>query len=182
MNKRILKTAVAVGALAAVICFIYLLVLAGFGENPFGKHKYMTIGFYGIFFAVAMWWYRDKLNNYVLRGRQALILGLLMNVISTIFYVGLIYFYLANTTSGAKVVEQYKAESLVKLDEMKRVYSKELSQEEYEQTKENINNFNPPSLAVQQVSFYHGSGVFLTFVFMLIFKHNPEGARPKKKD
>ena len=182
MNKRILKTAVAVGALAAIACFIYILVLSSVVDNPFGRYKYMTLGISGIFFALAMWYYRDKLNNYELRGRQALILGLLMNVISTALYISMMYSFLAYTSSGAKVVERYKTESFAKLEEMRAAYAEQLSEEEYQQTLDNIQNFNAPSLAVQQINFYHGSGVFLTFVFMLIFKHNPYAGVPKEKD
>lgn len=181
MNKRILKTAVAVGALAAIACFIYLVLLSTFDQNPFGKHKYMAIGIYGMFFALAMWWYRDKLNNYELRGRQALILGLLMNVISTAIYVSLIYSYLSYSSGGEKAIAKYKSESIELLGKMKEA-REDLSPEEYQSTLTNIQNFNAPSLAIQQVSFYHGFGVFLTFVFMLIFKHNPYGGVPQKEE
>lgn len=182
MNKRIFKTAVSIGALAAVVCFIYIIVLSSIVDNPFGRYKYMSLGIYGIFFAVAMWFYRDKLNNYELRGRQGIILGLVMNVISTAIYVSLLYSFLAYTTSGNKVVERFKTESLAKLTEMKTAYPDKLSDEEYQQTLDNIQHFNAPSLAVQQVNFYHGSGVFLTFVFLLIFKHNPNAGAPQKED
>lgn len=184
MNKRLLKTAVGVGALAAIACFIYLIVLHSIGQNPFGRHKYMAIGIYGVFFAVAMWWYRDKMNNYVLRGREGLILGLLMNVISTAIYVSLIYSFLSYTSAGTKVMTRYKAESMELLGKMKEA-NETLTSDEYQQTVENIQNFNPPSLAIQQVSFYHGFGVFLTFLFMFIFKHNPNptatGSKGSKK-
>ena len=170
MNKRLLKTAASVGLLAAIVCFLYLVILNAFGNNPFGQHKYMTIGIYGIFFALAMWWYRDKLNNYELRGRQGIILGLLMNVISTALYVSFIYLFLAYTDAGADAIKKYKEESLVLLENMKKD-REDMTEDDYQTTLNNIENFNAPSLAVQQVSFYHGFGVFLTFLFLLIFKH-----------
>lgn len=177
MNKRILKVALAVGLAAAVTCLLYLVIINNLGENPFGKRKYMAIGIYGVFFAIAMFWYRDKHNNNELGFRQGLMLGLLMNVIATALFVAMTYSYLSSTEGGEQAIEKYKAESIVLLDAMKKNRD-DLSDEDYQTTLTNIKGFNAPSLALQQVSFYHGFGVFLTFLFIFIFK-TPTSSPPK---
>lgn len=183
MNKRILKVAVSVGVSAAITCFIYLVLLNTLGENPFGKRKYMAIGIYGVFFAGAMWWYRDKLNKLILGFREGLILGLLMNVLSTAFYVALVYSYLSYTDGGKVAIDRFKSESEVLLSEMKS-HRDDLSEEDYQTTLQNIRNFNAPSLALQQINFYHGFGVFHAFLFVFIFKTHMRlpNSGPKFKD
>ncbi len=171
MRESLLKVALLAGVLAAAACAVYFFLLDSLSLNPFGKHKYIYIGIYALFFAGAFKIFRDKYNNRLLRVHQAIILGFLLNIIAASFLGLFTYLYLSFSGKEGNTYQAYVRDSLSLLERTKEDFTAHYSQQQYEQIVNEIRNLSMEDLSLDQAIGMFLIGFVLTFLFMLIFKN-----------
>ncbi len=171
MNKTLLRTAAVCGLLAGMTCFAYLLGLHAGGLNPFGRYKYLYMAIYAVFFIAGMKYFRDRNQGYM-SGQQALAIGLVLNFVASLVYATNIYVFLSYTDAGKTALQRYVDESLRLMEEAREYITENLSEANYNTTYENIQRMVPPEVALDQFIGMSMLGVFLTFVFLLLFKRS----------
>ncbi|MEH0158075.1 DUF4199 domain-containing protein [Limibacter armeniacum] len=177
MNKQLFTTGIVAGILAAIACFLYILVLHGLDLNPFGRYKYMYLGLYGVFFAGGMWYYRDRQNNYKLRAQGGIVLGFTLNIVASVVYMALLYGLMQYVDSNHGIISIYKQEAITVINDVKQMMQESLTPEKFkeqfeafEQQYKAVQNITPSELALDQSMGMFMAGTFLTFLFMLIMK------------
>lgn len=186
MKNPIFKKGIVTGLAAGLTCFIYIYVLYLLGLNQFGRFKYMFIGIYAIFFVVGLWSFRQQFGG--LEWSRALGLGLLINFFGSLTYFIVLYAFMAGTPNNA--IERYESEMLL-LQKGNQEYLEHEMQKSLEldditthnKLKEELDNLNkayetfkntewtPGIMAVDQTFGFAGIGLFLAFLFSLIFKN-----------
>jgi hypothetical protein len=166
-----IRTAVVAGLAAAVGCLLYLLTLAAFDLNAFGQYKYMFYtGGYALFFIGAFKIYRDRFNGYRLRGPEGILLGFLLNLVAALLVVSSTYMWLARTESGQAAVALHKKQLFGLLELARPKMLEDFGEEAYQTTAANLEQLTPQDIAVDLGIGLSMSGLFHTFLFMLIFK------------
>ena len=183
IKNKLVRTAITYGVLAALACSFYLLVLYIFGANSFGRYKQMYFGIYAVFFMLGMQHYRDKINNLKITAQQALGLGFILNFVAVLSYGILVSTTLTfvDTENLALKRHQSQLEELLDStrktllehqDEVLEETGKTISQleKEYEENIIAIGKITNWDLTQDLLIGLIASGIFFTFLFMLIFK------------
>jgi hypothetical protein len=167
--KPLYQTALLSGLLAAFICLGYSLVLYSIEQNPFGRFKYLYIGFYGACFAMAMFYYRDRQNNGRMRAQEGILLGFIINATAAVVYGSLLLLVMESIPNN--ILQLYHNESIAILEASKEILTEQLGEGVYEETYQNVLKTTTRDLALDQAIGVSMTGFFLTFLFMLIFKN-----------
>lgn len=177
MNKALFKTGIIGGIGAAIFCFLYIFLLYQLGLNPFGRYKYLYFGFYGIFFAGTMWYFRDKQNGYRLKGIEGILIGFTLNSVSSLIYSLLVFILLKFIDSSRSILSIYKKEAIAMIDNTKEMMKERLSEDEFneqfeafQQQYDALKDLSINDLVLDQGIGMLVTGVFLTFLFMLFLK------------
>ena len=134
----------------------------------------MIGGLYAIFFIGSMWHYRAKLNGGFLGAKDGVLIGLLLNAFATTIYIGGLYLLMKFTGFGEGAMEIHISQSLAKLDEAKKAFPEQMTEDLYQQTKDTIQNWDAFSLAADQIAFFMGAGFVNTVLFSLMMSHRPQ--------
>ncbi|GAA4830791.1 DUF4199 domain-containing protein [Algivirga pacifica] len=193
MRKYLLKTAVLFGLLSALVCFLYMFTLNVLGNNPFGRYQMMYLGFYGMCIAVGMWYFRDRQNAGVLRPQVAILFGMILNTVGTVFLGLLLFVWTGVLDQEQKVIGIHREQSLELIASSERAMkeAKDSGQLEEEQFQENMIAFEDQKEAIrtmdamylsydQSIRFFI-AGMFLTFFFMLIMKSGKGDSRGRSQ-
>jgi len=174
MNQKIRQVALKSALLAGVCCILYSVSLTLLGENPFGSFKYMIAGIYALFFIGAMWHYRFKLNGGVLRGKEGVLMGLLINAFATTLYCIGIYVFLKFTGLGESAMDLHVNMNLAILEKARIATPEYMTDTVYSQTKDAIHSWDSFFLASEQIAFFMGAGFFNTILFSRMMSHKPQ--------
>ncbi|PWJ34156.1 DUF4199 domain-containing protein [Sediminitomix flava] len=181
MNKKLFGAALTTGLAIGLSCFLYVIILHLFGKHAFGQLKYLYWGIYGGLLGGGMWYFKDKLNNYVLRAQHGLLFGFITaSVSSTVF--GLALFTLLSFSSLGEDMRQVHITKLEELMEgmkpnlMKNEENEDSNiirwqnEEEYQAELAIVKDLSPKDLTIDQAGGMMMFGLFASFLFMLIFK------------
>ncbi|MDW7690547.1 DUF4199 domain-containing protein [Flammeovirgaceae bacterium SG7u.111] len=169
MNKGIVQNATITGLLSALSVFIYLLLLHLLGQNPFGQYKFMYIGIYALIFALGLRHFRDKKNHNRLSATQGLGFGFIVTAVAAIACTLMVFGFL--NSFGQSAFDLYLKESIELLVASKDFIVEQLGEDAYLTTYDNLQKLTPSELALDHFTSMSLTGVFLTFLFMLIFKN-----------
>lgn len=163
-----------VGILAGLGAIGYLLLLWAANQNPLGRYSFMSLPVHGIFFCVALLIFRDKFNAHRLKLIDAFKLGFFLNIFATlIFYLGMSFLF-SHTEMGTEIMAFHKGELLQILDTSREMDAERMTEEVYKETKANIHGLEAATEVSSKALFFHLSGLFLTLIMGLIFRHDPK--------
>jgi gas vesicle protein len=173
--KKMLMTAVIGGVIGALIISTYFMLLHFAGQNPFGRFKYLYFGFYALSFAGAMWFFREKQNNSVMRGHEGILIGLVHNIAGAVTFA-LLFGLLLQTSEGEKIRTRHVEQSLKLMTDTKQYLEQsnerveEYTGERYVQMYKSVAAMSSADFVIDQMIGLLMTGFFLTFLFMLILK------------
>lgn len=168
----LIRIAVLTGLIAAIGVFAYIVLLHTLELNPFGRYKYPYIGLYGVFFVVGLYIFRQRHNRGYLRPQQGLLFGIVLNAVATLVYGAILLAFLQSDW-GATAVLRYQTELVALLEQGRAALAQEIGKTSFEQSLAGVKAMTVRDLAIDQAFGLTLTGVFLTFLFMLIFKNNP---------
>ncbi|WP_281615395.1 DUF4199 family protein [Flammeovirga sp. SubArs3] len=158
------------GAIAAIVCFLYIILLYTLDVNSFGRWKNVYFPIYGLFFAGGMTYFRLKRNNGRLLAPQGILIGVTLNIVASTLYGILLQLILSTKGIGATMLQRHSADLKRLLIEGREMIVESIGEAEYLKQIEGVEQLTPDVLAVDQAFGMLFLGFFLTFLFMLIIK------------
>jgi len=178
MSKFIYASIIA-GIVGSFLIIGYLFLLWEIGQNPFGQYKYLYFGLYSFAFIGALYYARYRLGSGYLKAQHALLIGFLVNTITSCSFWILLIVVLP-TPIGQSAKARHIVQSLQLLEDTKKYLEQrgeslvEFSPDNFEIAKEQITHLTDRQLASDQTIGIGMVGVVLSFVFMLFFKKTPQ--------
>ncbi|GAB4331443.1 MAG: hypothetical protein OHK0038_06300 [Flammeovirgaceae bacterium] len=165
-----LKTSFIAGILAAFAIFFYLICLDLASLNPFGRFQYLYLGIYGFFFVGALKYFRDSINEGILRYRHGILLCFLMNAWAAITLGILMYFYMTTLDASPLALEMHQKDLTNHLVNNKTFLVESFGEEDYQKQLNSIQHITPSLMARDTSMRMLFFGFFMSFIFTAFFR------------
>ncbi|TAD99976.1 MAG: DUF4199 domain-containing protein [Bacteroidetes bacterium] len=94
LRNILFKTSLQGSFLTAIACFLLFVGLHFTGFFPLQQHRFLYFPIYLAGILLTIKYFRDNLNHYELKGWQGILMGLLINFFTALFYSVLVYSFL----------------------------------------------------------------------------------------
>ncbi len=165
-ESNLVKTAIHYGSLSGIAVVIFYMVLYFSGFSVFGQMSLLGVWIPVVFLVMATKFHRNQNLGGFLTYRQGVAIGFF----TTIFAVTLfgLFFYLFGTVYDATLLESYKMQAEVSLNEGKAL----LSEKMMDKAMESIDIITMSSLAFSEAFNKMILGVIATLIIAAVFRRN----------
>lgn len=171
MKQKLLQTALVTGAAAALVICLFLLLLYGFGLNPFGKYKLMFMPLYALVLMGGLWYFRMRYMAGWLHGWQGVFLGALTAVFAAAIYAVLVYTLLAYIMPDMLTVHQTNLTEWMTSNQA--VMIEQFGKAVYDNNLQAIGNITASDVALDEWIKTAAIGLVIGMALGLFFKKTP---------
>ncbi len=173
INKPLLKTPLAFGAVTGVLCFLYFLGLYFLKITPLGNKKVLDYGIHVIMMTTCCWYYRKYVGNGLLHLWEALTICYVVNSIAALLTGWLIYGFL--TQIDTAVFPNYLGEMKQLLISTKGQLIENLGEAEYKKMLADVQNIKPSDLISDEFVKKSVMGVLPILLISMLFRKQGYG-------
>lgn len=166
-TNPLLKTAINYGAMSALASFAVFVALYYKGLNPLGPGSWLGAWIPIVFICLGTNFYRSHcLNGFISYG-QSFKIGFLISLASGFLFALLIYIFV--TLIDGNVIEVYKEEMRIGMEEAKFIFSRDM----YEQGLESIEKLTITTIAYNDFFMKVIGGVLVSLITAAIYRKQP---------
>jgi Ca2+/H+ antiporter len=166
MKQQIfLRTTILGGVITGLAWFLGSLSLYHIGLKPLGKQAFLFLPVYAACMMLILTWYRNYRNGGILQGSQAIVMGLLINLIASLVYASSLYLFMRFVNDN--ILQEHHADLLKFLDDNKENFIKDSGKETYQRNYDSIKEITPANIALDTILKTSFGGFFVAVIIAL---------------